>query len=57
MQVVLFLKYQASVGITPFELAFIFHCANDDPFEPPLPDVVVHLLSGHNDASEVKNIN
>jgi hypothetical protein len=55
MQVVLFLKYQASVGITPFELAFIFHCANDAPFEPPLTYVVVHLLSAHNDANNVKN--
>jgi hypothetical protein len=36
-------------------VAFIFHCANDAPFEPPLTYVVVHLLSAHNDANNVKN--
>jgi hypothetical protein len=55
MQVVLILKYEASPGITPFEFAFILHRANDALFEPPLPDVVVHLLSADSDASEIKN--
>jgi hypothetical protein len=51
MQVVLFLKYKASAGIAPFELAFIFHPANDAPFEPPHPNVVVQLLTAHSDAN------
>jgi hypothetical protein len=51
MQAVLFLKYKATARIAPFELVFIFHPANDAPFEPPHPNVVVQLLSDHSDSN------
>jgi hypothetical protein len=51
-QVVITFKYEASSMIAPFQLSFIFYHVNDSPFVPPLPDVVVYLLSAHNNANE-----
>jgi hypothetical protein len=55
MQVVVIFEYEASASITPFELSIIFHHANDAPFDHPLPDVVAHMFSAHNDTSEIMN--
>jgi hypothetical protein len=55
MQVAVIFEYEASANIAPFELSFIFQRANDVPFYPPLPDMVVYMLSAHRETSEIMN--